>query len=108
MVNPSTSVTGARVSASIHEHQIDDRSQTADGGAQPEADDGLLADRRVDDAVFTELLLQAVEGVEHAPEGADVFTGDEHVGIGGHLLEHRLAKGVAVGQLAIGHDATAA
>ena len=35
----------------VHEHEVDDRPQAGDGGADAEADDRLLADRRVDDAL---------------------------------------------------------
>ena len=40
----------------VHEHQVDDRAQAGDGGADAEADDRLLADRRVDDAALAELV----------------------------------------------------
>ena len=69
----------------VHEHQVDDRAQPGDRGADAEADDRLLADRRVDDPALAELALQAVERVEHAAVRADVLAGDEHVGVGRHL-----------------------
>ena len=50
--------------------------------AQP--DDGLFADRRIDDPFVTELLLQTGVRVEHTAECADVLARAEHVGIGLH------------------------
>ncbi len=69
----------------VHEHDVDDWPQAGDGSADAEANDRLFADGCVDSAPLAELGLDAVEGVEHAAVCADVFAGDEHVGVGGHL-----------------------
>ena len=68
----------------------------------PEADDGLLADRRVDDASLAELLLEPAEGAEHAAEGADVLAGAEHVVVFAHPLADGLVERHHVGQAALG------
>ena len=69
-------------------------SQPGDRGADAEADDRLLADRRVDRPPLAELALHAVERVEHAAVRADVLAGDEHVRVGRHLELDRLGEGV--------------
>src|SRR5947209_6663499 len=50
-----------------------------DGQADRGADDAGLGKGRVDDALFTEVLLQAVGDTKDAPQLADVFTHDEYL-----------------------------
>ena len=74
-------------------------SETGDRRADTEADDRLLADRRVDDATLPELLLQAAVGAEHAAEGTDVFARTEDRFVLAHTKADGLVKGHHVGEI---------
>src|SRR5207244_11838341 len=56
----------------LDEHELDDRSQPGDGGASCEPDESGLGDRRVDDPLATEALVQAGGDREDATTGSDV------------------------------------
>ncbi len=70
----------------VGEHQLGDRAQAGHRRAHRRADDGLLADRRVADAVRPELVEQPLGQLEHAAGGADVLADQHDVRIAPHLL----------------------
>ena len=55
------------------ELDLDDRAEAAVGEADGGAHDAGLGERRVDDALRAELVLQSVGDAEHAAELADVL-----------------------------------
>ena len=61
----------------IHEHDVDHRPQSGGGGADPEADDAFLRNRRVHHPVGSELVEQAPIGTEYAAGAGHVLAGDE-------------------------------
>src|SRR5262245_37593951 len=67
------------------------------GRADRLADDRLLGNRRIDDALLAELLDQPFGDLECAAVRADVFAHDEDAVVGRHLVEERLADGFEIG-----------
>ena len=70
----------------VAEHQLGDRAQAGHRGAHRRADDRLLADRRVADALGPELGEQPLGELEHAAGGADVLADEHHGRVALHLL----------------------
>jgi len=93
----------------VHEHQLDDRPQAGGGGADGDAHEAHLADRRVAHAIGTEGLVQAARHSHDSTPGLrdalflasaaarDVLAEQDHVGIRGQSdvqgLVDRLMQG---------------
>jgi hypothetical protein len=63
----------------VDRHELDDRAQAEHRRADAHADDRVLGDRRVADALLAELLEQAGGDLEGAVEDADVLAHQEDV-----------------------------
>ncbi len=86
----------------VHEHQVDDRTESHDCGADAEADDRLLRDRRVDHPALAEPFEEAVEVVEDASGAADILASDEHIRIFVHHLGQTLVERLEVAEMPFG------
>jgi hypothetical protein len=87
----------------VDRHQLDDRTQAGHRRTDADADDRVLGDRRVADALLAELLEQAVGDLEGAAEHADVLAHQHHALVARQLLAQRGVQRLAVAQL--GHQA---
>ena len=87
----------------VDRHQLDDRAQPGHRGADADADDRVLGDRRVAHAPLAELLEQAVGDLEGAAEDADVLAHQQHALVAAQLLAQRRVERLAVAHL--GHQA---
>jgi hypothetical protein len=81
----------------VGEHDLGQRAQPLDRGADRRADDRLLGDRRVEHPPCAEALVEAVGGLERTAGGADVLADDEDVLVGLELVCHRAGDGLLVG-----------
>ena len=79
----------------VEGHEFNDRTQPVEGRADTQAGKAVLGDRRVDDALGTELVQQATGDLVGALVFGDFFTHHEDGVIAAHLLGHRIAQGVA-------------
>src|SRR6202521_3943836 len=77
----------------IDELHFADGAQAEIAHAAGGADDGALADGRVDHALPAETLEQAFAGLESAAVHANVFADDHDRGVALHLLKHGLFDG---------------
>jgi hypothetical protein len=68
--------------------------------ADPETDDALLGNRRVDDAIAAELFVQPAVVAVHAAGLADVFAGNERVVLFEQYFAHALGDGADIRQFA--------
>ena len=68
----------------VEVHQLDDGAHARHRGADAEADDRALGDRRVADAI-AEAVVQAARQAEHVAAGRDVDPRDEHALVAGEL-----------------------
>ena len=82
--------------AEVHRHDLDDGPHSADGGADARTDECRLRQRRVADALGTELVEQALAHGEAAAVPADVLAHEEHPLVGEERLAQRGAHRVAV------------
>ena len=73
----------------VAEHQLGDRPQPGHRRAHGRANDGLLADRRVADALAAEPAEQALGQLEHAAGRPDVLADEHHARVAVHLLRDR-------------------
>ena len=90
----------------VGELHLGDRPVAAQRGADADADDRRLGNRRVDDAQLAELVVEPLRDAERAAVRADVLAEDEHFRIAPHLLGERFADGFEVGQF-FGHGSNA-
>ncbi len=67
------------------------------------ADDGRLGQRRVDDAVLAEVLLQSVGDAKDAAEATDVLAHQEDLGVLLHRATQSLVEGLGHGHRGGGH-----
>ncbi len=72
--------------AEVDGHHLDDRSHAAERRADSRADEGRLGQRRVADALGSELLEQALADGERAAVAADVLSHQEHARVRGQRL----------------------
>src|SRR4029077_10770848 len=77
----------------IDELHFADRAQAEIAHAASGADDGALADGRIDHALPAETLEQAFAGLESAAVDADVFADDHDGRVALHLFKHGLLDG---------------
>src|SRR5215467_169892 len=75
----------------VNELHFADRAQAEVTHPAGRADDGALADRRINDALPAKPFEQSFASLERAAIHADVFTDQQNSGIAFHLLEHGLA-----------------
>ena len=80
----------------VEGHELDDRPQPDHRGADADAGEPHLGDRRVDDAALAEALEQALGDLVRAVVVADLLAHDEHVGVAVHLLAHGLVERLAI------------
>ena len=83
----------------VGELDLGHRPQAVDGGADRDADDHRLGQRRVEHAVAAELVVQPVGGQEHAALLAHVLAEHDDRLVAAHLLGERVAD-----RLDEGHD----
>ena len=76
----------------VPEHDLDHRPHPGRGGPEGGAGERQLGDRRVEDPLGPEPLLQPRGDREHASRGADVLAEKDHGGIALELLGERLAN----------------
>src|SRR5262249_1268509 len=81
----------------IDKLHLADRAQPEITHAASRADDGALADRRVDDALPAEAFEQPFAGLERAAINANVLAEQDHRRIALHLFEHGLFDGFEKG-----------
>jgi hypothetical protein len=79
-------------------HELDDGPQAHHGGADADAGESELRDRRVHHAHGAELVEQSAAHLVRALVDADFLAHEEDVGVALHLLAERLVEGVAVGE----------
>ena len=91
-----------RVGEKVDELHLDHWPHAHVGRARRRADNADLGDRRVDDALLTELVEQSFRDLERAAVLADVFAETKHVLVAFHFLEQRLADRLEIGDL--GHQ----
>ena len=84
-----------RLQREVEGHELDDRPQAGEGGADREAGEAVLGDRRVDDAPRPELVEQALADLVGALVLADLLADQEDVAVAAHLLGHRVAQRLA-------------
>ena len=82
----------------VHEHHVDDRAAAGGGGADAEADDALLGNRRIKHPVRAEFLQDAVVVAVHAAGFGDVLAGHEGVRLFLHHRAHAFGDGGDVGK----------
>src|SRR5215472_3348920 len=83
----------------INELHFANRPQAEVAHATRRADDGALADRRINYAFPAKAFEQPFAGLERAAIDADVFTDQQHSWIAFHLLKHGLPYGFEKGDL---------
>src|SRR6185436_4492022 len=76
----------------VRELHLRDRPIAAQRGADADADDGRLRDRRVDDAHLAEFFEEALRRAERAAIAAYILAEDEHLRVSAHFFGERLAK----------------
>ena len=86
----------------VGELHLGDRPVAAQRGADADADDRRLGNRRVEDAQLAELVVEPLCDAERAAVRADVLAEDEDFRIAPHLLGEGFADGFDVGQF-FGH-----
>ena len=86
-----------RLHGEIEGHELDDRLQARERGADAEAGKAMLGDRRVDHALRPELLQQPLRDLVGALIFGDLLAHHEHVLVAAHLLGHGVAQGFAHG-----------
>lgn len=77
--------------AEVHEHDLDDRLEAADGGADGGTDDGRLGDRRVAHPLRPERVEQATRHTEGTARNRHVLAEQNHVGVVAHSVGKCLA-----------------
>ena len=82
----------------VAEHDLGDRSQAGHGRTHRGAEDRLLGDRRVTDAVGFELLEESGRRLEHAAGTGDVLAEEHDVGVVGEFLREAEADRVSIRQ----------
>ena len=82
----------------VGEHDLSDRPQSGHRRAHGGAEDRLLGDRRVADASWSELLVEADGRLEHAARLADVLAEEDDALVARHLLGDAARDGIAIGQ----------
>ena len=88
-----------REQAEVAGHDLDDRAQARDRGADTGADEAVLGQRRVDDALRPELLEQALADRVAAAVAAHVLAEQQDARIGVQRITDRLPAGLAVADL---------
>ena len=85
-----------RQTGEVDVHQLDDRPQAGERGADARADDPELADRRLADALGPELGEQAGGHLERAAVLGDVLAHDQDPRVALHLEPQRVAERLGV------------
>ena len=106
---------GGRVDEMIHRlhgevegHELDDGLEPAHGGAHADPGEPGLGDGRVDHPASAELVEQALAHLVGALILRDLLAHEEDVGVGPHLLRHRVAQRFSNRQLNHGGSASLA
>ena len=84
-----------RLHREIEGHELDDRPQAGEAGADPEPGKTLLGDRRVDDAARPEFLQQALADLVGALVLGDLLADQKDRFVAPHLLGHCVAQRLA-------------
>ena len=99
---------GGRVHQLVHReqgkvpgHELDDRPEPDHGGADADAGEPQLGDRRIHHPHRAELVEQSAADLVGALIDPDLLAHEEDVGIPLHLLAECLVEGVSVGDVAI-------
>ena len=87
-----------REQAEIHRHQLDDRAHAGHRGADARAGEAGLRQRRVANALGTELGQQPLAHRVAAAIAADVLAHQEHALVAPQRVADRLAHGLAIGE----------
>jgi hypothetical protein len=83
----------------IAEHDVDNRPHPGHRRADAKSTEARFGDRRVDDAVFAELVDQAGEYLEGGARFGDIFAHQDDARIAPHFLSDRFLDRVAERQL---------
>ncbi len=86
-----------RLHGEIEGHELDDRPQPVQRRAHRHAGEAVLGDRRVDHALGTELVQQALADFVGALILRDLLADQEHIGVAAHLQRHGVAQRLAHG-----------
>ena len=86
-----------RLHGEVEGHELDDRLEAGERGADAEACEAVLGDRRIDHALRTELLQQALRDLVGALILGDLLAHHEDVLVAAHLLGHGVAQRFAHG-----------
>src|SRR5690606_32501342 len=86
----------------VERHELDDRAQPEHRCTYAETGKAELRDRRIDDALLTETIEQALRDLVRAVVEPDFLTHQEDVGIALHFLSERLVQRLAICQYS--HD----
>ena len=81
-----------RLHGEVEGHELDDRLQPVEGGADAETGEAVLGDRSVDDAAVAELLQQALGHLVGALVFRDFLAHDEDLVVTAHLFGHGVAQ----------------
>ena len=84
-----------RLHREVHGHELDDRLQSVQRGADRHAGEAVLGDRHVDHPLGAELVEQALADLVGALILRDFLAHQEHVGVAAHLQRHGVAQGLA-------------
>ena len=79
-------------------HDLENRTGAGHRSGHRHRGERLFGDRRVADAVFAELVHQALRNLKHASVPADVLTKKEDRLVARHFLAKRLVKGFGISQ----------
>src|SRR5439155_11102544 len=82
----------------VREHDLRDRPKSGHRRPHGRADDRLLGDRRIADALRSKALEEADRRLEHPAGRADVFADEIHRLIAGHLLRNAGGDRLSVAQ----------
>ena len=75
----------------IAKHDVDDRPQSSHGGANSNACEAGLGDRRIEDALSAEFFHESREHFERRSRLGNVFAENTHTRVAAHFLGQRLA-----------------
>ena len=78
----------------VSEHDVDHGTHSRHGCAHGEAGEACFRNRRIEHAVFAELLQQARENFERSPRLRHILAHDADSLIAAHLLGQRLTNGL--------------
>ena len=81
-----------RLHREVEGHELDDRAEAAHRRARAKPGEAIFGDRRIDDALCSELVEQSLRDLVSALVLGDLLAHHEHAVIAAHFLGHRVAQ----------------